>query len=403
MTLRIGSLFSGYGGLDLAVERVFGGEVVWHVENDPAPSTILARHWPGVPNFGDVKSIDWAQVPSVDILTGGYPCQPFSAAGRRKGEDDDRHLWPYVREAIRVLRPRYTLLENVAGHRSLGFGRVLGDLAEDGMHVRWVSVRASEVGAPHHRERLFILVTPADSDCSGQQSEQQPFPVPEEVAAFVGGEFPLPELMFPTPVAQPPGGTPANHLRKKPGRARVTDLAMIVEHGLLETGGELPDEFGVLPTPRAAASRTSRSTMLASGSSPSLEQAVEIAAGEMPRELRSWEEAPASWQPSSAPALRWGRYEDCVRRWERVFGMLAPEPTEPCRSERPRLSARFVEWLMGLPSGWVSDVPGVSYSAQIRALGNGVCPPQALVALMHLLGWIAPAAGIENPSWKEIA
>ncbi|MHC9531765.1 DNA cytosine methyltransferase [Prescottella equi] len=164
MKPRAGSLFSGYGGLDLAVQEVFGTEVVWHCEWEAAPSAILEHHWPGVPNLHDVTEVDWTTVPPVDILTGGYPCQPFSAAGKRKGTNDERHLWPYVREAIRVLRPRYTVLENVAGHRSLGFDRVLGDLAEDGMHVRWTSLRASDIGAPHHRERLFILVTPADAD-----------------------------------------------------------------------------------------------------------------------------------------------------------------------------------------------------------------------------------------------
>ncbi len=114
MKPRAGSLFSGYGGLDLAVQEVFGTEVVWHCEWEAAPSAILEHHWPGVPNLHDVTEVDWTTVPPVDILTGGYPCQPFSAAGKRKGTNDERHLWPYVREAIRVLRPRYTVLENVA-------------------------------------------------------------------------------------------------------------------------------------------------------------------------------------------------------------------------------------------------------------------------------------------------
>ena len=163
--MRIGSMFSGYGGLDLAVEAAFpGAEPAWFCEWEDAPSRILAHHWPGVPNHRDVTTIDWARVEPVDIITGGYPCQPFSAAGRREGTNDERHLWPYVREAVRVLRPRYVILENVAGHRSLGLDRVLGDMAEDGMHVRWTSVRASDVGAPHHRERLFILAEFPDSE-----------------------------------------------------------------------------------------------------------------------------------------------------------------------------------------------------------------------------------------------
>lgn len=162
--LRIGSLCSGGGGLDLAVEQVFSARTVWHAETDTAASKVLEARWPDIPNHGDITEIDWGAVEPIDLATAGYPCQPFSAAGRRKGTDDERHLWPHVWEAIRRLRPRYTILENVAGHRSLGFDRVLGDLAESGLHVRWVSVRASDVGSCHQRERLWILVADPASD-----------------------------------------------------------------------------------------------------------------------------------------------------------------------------------------------------------------------------------------------
>jgi DNA (cytosine-5)-methyltransferase 1 len=157
--MRVGSLCTGYGGLDMAVERVLGGEMVWYSEFEKHPSTLLSARYPGVPNLGDLAQIDWHSVPAIDILTGGYPCQPFSVAGKKLGENDSRHLWPYLREAIRILRPRITILENVANHRRIGFDRVLGDCAEDGLHVRWTSVRASDVGAPHKRERLFFAIT----------------------------------------------------------------------------------------------------------------------------------------------------------------------------------------------------------------------------------------------------
>ena len=149
------------GGLDMAVEQVFGGRTVWHCELDPAASKVLSHRYPGVPNFGDVTAIDWDAVDPVDVMCGGYPCQPFSAAGQRKGTDDERHLWPYFAEAIRRVRPRYVVLENVAGHRSMGFDCVLGDLASMRYDAQWCSVRASDVGAPHRRERLFILAHPA--------------------------------------------------------------------------------------------------------------------------------------------------------------------------------------------------------------------------------------------------
>src|SRR5690606_17384107 len=134
--LTVGSLFSGIGGLDLGLERA-GMNVIWQSEIDPYASKVLAKHWPTVPNLGDITTIDWSRVERPDVICGGYPCQPFSLAGVRRGEHDDRHLWPYFADALRYLRPRYALLENVPGHLSLGFGRVLGDLAELGFDAEW--------------------------------------------------------------------------------------------------------------------------------------------------------------------------------------------------------------------------------------------------------------------------
>lgn len=165
---RIGSLCTGYGGLDLAVENVLGGELVWYSEFDKHPSALLQKRFPQIPNLGDLTTIEWSGVEPIDILTGGYPCQPFSNMGKKLGEDDERHLWPYIREAIRVLRPRVTVLENVAAHLVRGFPTVLRDCAEDGLSVRWVVVGASEAGAPHRRDRLFFVVTDPDSSgCQG--------------------------------------------------------------------------------------------------------------------------------------------------------------------------------------------------------------------------------------------
>jgi DNA (cytosine-5)-methyltransferase 1 len=159
--LRVGSICSGYGGLDQAVKQVFPhSELMWVADNDAAASELLSIRYPNVPNLGDIKKVDWASVPPIDCLVGGYPCQPFSDAGFRAGHEDRRDLIPDVLEAIRVLRPRFILLENVAGHRRRGFGRVLGGLAALGFDARWHSVRAAEAGAPHLRERVFILAHP---------------------------------------------------------------------------------------------------------------------------------------------------------------------------------------------------------------------------------------------------
>ena len=158
-TLTIGSTCSGAGALDLAVERVFGAQPAWFCEWEDAPSKVLEHHWPGVPNYRDLTAVDWATVPPVDVFTAGYPCQPFSAAGKRKGTDDERHLWPFILVALNTLRPRWAVFENVAGHLTLGFDVVLGDLAAHGWYVRWFVCRASDLGAPHHRKRVFVLVS----------------------------------------------------------------------------------------------------------------------------------------------------------------------------------------------------------------------------------------------------
>tara|TARA_R110000868_G_scaffold375186_1_gene639675 strand:+ start:27 stop:887 length:861 start_codon:yes stop_codon:yes gene_type:complete len=157
--LKIGSLCTGYGGLDMAVEAYFGAETIWVSEFDKHASKVIEARI-NKPNLGNLKVIDWAEVEPIDILTAGYPCQPFSQAGLRKGAQDERHLWPYIKEAVSILRPKYVILENVRGHFGLGFREVLSDLASIGYDARWTLIRASEVGAPHRRERLFILAYP---------------------------------------------------------------------------------------------------------------------------------------------------------------------------------------------------------------------------------------------------
>lgn len=157
--LTVGSLFSGIGGLDLGLERA-GMRVIWQSEIDPYACKVLAKHWPEVPNLGDIKRINFADVVRPDVICGGYPCQPFSTAGQRKGEEDPRHLWPWVREAIRVLRPRYAILENVRGHLSLGGTTVLSEIAALGYSAEWRVVSAASVGANHRRDRIIIVAYP---------------------------------------------------------------------------------------------------------------------------------------------------------------------------------------------------------------------------------------------------
>lgn len=180
--LTAGELFAGYGGLALAVSQVFGARTAWVAEFEDAPSQVLAQRFPGVPNLGDVTTVQWDKVEPVDIIAGGSPCQDVSAAGKRLGmvEGTRSNLWVAQREAIAVIRPKWVVWENVRGAISakahsnverepglLGgragrtnlraLGRVLGDLAGLGYDAEWRTLYASDVGAPHRRSRVFVL------------------------------------------------------------------------------------------------------------------------------------------------------------------------------------------------------------------------------------------------------
>ena len=161
-TLSTGHLFAGIDGLGLGLEP-HGFRTAWFSEYEDAPSRVLAHHYPYVPNHGDITAIDWSKVEPVEVLTGGFPCQDLSYAGKGAGikEGTRSGLWfEYVR-AIRALRPRIVIVENVAALLGRGLDIVLGDLAACGFDASWSVLRASDVGAAHRRERLFIVATAA--------------------------------------------------------------------------------------------------------------------------------------------------------------------------------------------------------------------------------------------------
>lgn len=159
--LRIGSLFSGIGGLELGLEAATGGHVVWQVEVDPWCRKVLARHWPHAVRYDDVRTVG-AGLGAVDLICGGFPCQDVSVAGARVGFGGERSsLWREYRRVVAVLRPRFVFVENVPGlltsQGGWDFGEVLGSLAALGYDAEWGCFRASDVGAPHRRERVFVL------------------------------------------------------------------------------------------------------------------------------------------------------------------------------------------------------------------------------------------------------
>jgi DNA (cytosine-5)-methyltransferase 1 len=165
--VTFGSLFTGIGGLDLGLERA-GLECRFQVEINPFCTKILERHWPKVKRYGDIREIDGTKLEHVDVLAGGFPCQDVSHAGPRTGIDGSRSgLWREFDRLICYIRPRFVLVENVTGLADRGLERVLGDLASLRFDAEWTVLPACAFGAPHSRERLFIVAYP-QSQRSGQ-------------------------------------------------------------------------------------------------------------------------------------------------------------------------------------------------------------------------------------------
>lgn len=343
--LTVGEVCAGYGGIGMGLAMLVPTRLAWVADIESGPTRLLAHHWPHVPNHGGITCIDWERVEPVDVLCGGTPCQDLSQAGRRAGMRPGTRsgLWESMAQAIEIIRPRAVIWENVKGALSASasssmeqpgrrvdggaprlraLGRVVGDLASLGYDAQWTTVRASDVGAPHQRARIFLLAHPADT-----------------------------------------GGIGLNRgWETREGRPEPADGSS--------------GAIGLLPTLSCANndSRQSEGYGLNLGS-----------------------------------AIRdFGRYASAVARWETVIRRPAPEPSEPSRrAAGRRLSAAFAEWMMGLPEGWVTEVPGLSYSRQIRLLGNGVVPQQAAYALTVLSAWSrmeAPTDGDEcgTPSLLDL-
>ena len=376
--MRAGELCAGYGGLALAVEEVFAAETAWFSEFDPAPSKILAHHWPNVPNHGDMTQIDWAAIEQVDIISGGTPCQDLSHAGKRKGmtEGTRSNLWVNMREAIAIQKPAFAAWENVRGAYSAeadsdleycagcmgrdsdcnlrALGRVLGDLSDLGYDTQWRGLRAADVGAPHARFRVFILAydpsrirgpQAVKHDGNSTQADNRAgLPDQSNRLALRSGP-----IRAATPHAE---GDGRNKGRAEPAR--------------------------IIWGPDDAFRR-----------SEDLSDAIGCG-----RDRRSREARRQTWAGTSpeggSEGIAWGEYEPAIRRWERTNGP-APRPTEPTgRDGAERLSPRFTEWMMGLPDGWVTDPAiGISRNDQLKACGNGVVPQQAAAALRDMLAAFA--------------
>jgi DNA (cytosine-5)-methyltransferase 1 len=298
--LRLGSLFSGGGALDMAVSQVLGAEVVWHSEINPAASKVLAHRWPDVPNLGDITKVDWADVPPVDVLCGGFPCQDVSSAGRRAGLADHTRtgLWNVFADVIALLHPRLVVIENVRGllsalaHRQedephddgprftacptcgkpgydsrlaadrdlepgpaavgdgpakpvlRAAGAVLGDLADLLYHAQGAVVPAAAVGAPHRRERVFVLAWPDPGDAAARpvdlDAAEHDHPGRGRRATVVTGG------LLPTPIAHDyeDAQTPEERNARGYG-SHLRDIPHLVPTPLSTDGGSAYEGFGL--------------------------------------------------------------------------------------------------------------------------------------------------------------
>ena len=161
--LTIGSLFSGIGGLDLGLHRAGLGDVLWQVERDPFCRRILAAQWPEATRHDDVRRVGEAELDPVDVICGGFPCQDISTAGAGAGIGGARSgLWTEYARIVRELRPRFVVIENVTALLVRGFGTVIGDLAALGYDAWWDCIPAASVGAPHRRDRLYVVAWRVD-------------------------------------------------------------------------------------------------------------------------------------------------------------------------------------------------------------------------------------------------
>jgi DNA (cytosine-5)-methyltransferase 1 len=392
------------GGLEQGVQAVLGGSTAWVSDIDKGACKILAHRYPDAPNLGDIAAVKWTpdcptcgdllalywndDMPEgrgyycphdgwfdldiwrnepgvaepVEILTGGFPCQDVSHAGKRAGLRPDTRtgLWSQMAYAINQLRPALVVAENVRGLLSAeahsdvepcpwcmgdggdvpvlrALGAVLGDLADIGYDAVWYGLRAADVGAPHGRFRVFVVAYPQRGGLDGW--------TPDALGGQVGGTAAAGSgevALLPTPATSDTNG---------PGA-----------HG--DGGLDLRTAVSLLPTP-----------MVGSTS--------DAAHGQIS----------GQWRDAMADALaRWGDYADAIARWEHTLGRPAPAPTQASAKGNPQLAPAFVEWMMGIPAGWVTDVPGITRNEALKACGNGVVPQQAEAALRILLPALEVAA-----------
>lgn len=388
--MRVLSVFTGAGGLDMAVSALWPDhQLVAFSEVDKHAAACFQAHHPNVPNLGDITDIDWHDVPPVDVIVGGFPCQDISHAGKGEGikEGTRSGLWFRMADAVRILRPRLVLLENVAAITApgRGFDHVLAELAARGFDAEWGVLRAADVGACHGRARWFCAAYPDSKGLEGRQPEV----VRERGRQGVVGEGDTPPdlRLLATPQARDGKGVPGDGFNTANLCRDVSLLPTPVVNDMgegktVERWDEWTDDLKarhgngnghgkslaieaqrLLPTPEASLSGSSPDEHLSRKPGRTVVTALNIAA-----------------ENPDHPAVRWGDYAPAIARWAHIVGRPAPSPTD----DKARLSPEFVEWMMGWPDGHTA-IAGASRSQRLKMCGNGVVPHQAVVAYRQLL------------------
>ena len=371
--MRIGSLFSGgCGGLELGLERAGVGHVVWQCEIDAAARRNLARHWPGVKQYTDVKEMNHGNTERVDVICGGSPCQDLSFAGKGAGLAGTRSgLWFEYLRVVRELRPRYVVIENVPALLVRGLDVVLGGLAESGYDAVWFTLRASDVGATHRRERLFVVAY------RDGQGEPQPEGAESHERGWVGdGGGDVVDTDGVRNRWFPP-------VKVEPSHARAADRGSFLGHA----NGARLEGRSVRRCGRAderalgvAGSEVADAASLRRAGLP----AVAGGAGASEGEGRVCQFAGGGHEFPPGPGDHDGWREYLARFPNRAPAILTPMPANRHGNARRcvSLNPAFVESLMGFPEDWTKG----TRSERLKQLGNAVVPQCAEVVGHVLLG-----------------
>lgn len=362
--MKVGSLFSGIGGLDYAINEFYECETYWFCENDVHCQLVLDQHF-DIPIVPDIREIDEG-FEKVDILHGGYPCQPFSTAGYKKGLNDERNLWPEYARVIGLLEPNTIVLENVQYHLKLGFNTVLKDLAEMGYDVRWGIVRACDAGAPHRRARLFALAHSRFPRAGWNSGETLGI---KEQSGWVQEDKTNPLKSFREVI------TDSNRKRFDRRKSRIREGW----RQQFESYQEFFANTYSIGQQRVTEGDGKDRQMDFERWFDSLGRGEDQTSPDSNGSRQSWdasaiERMGRSILPTVMDKEIFGEYKDAIERWEYLTEVEVPYPID----EKQRLSPYFVEWMMGFPLGYTE---GLARTNQLKVLGNAIVPQQAYLAL----------------------